>query len=251
MFLVGFFSTNTFNAPVTPIMETIIALHSHIMFYLVVITFFVLSVMSSIIHEFYYVSSNLYRPFGSDRVNQLLTSRIVHNTWLEIVWTLIPIYVLLLISAPSFALLYYAEEKTDPALTLKVVGHQWYWSYEYALDLNKDFISYDSYMKADADLEAGEPRLLSVDREVVLPVNVPVRILVTSADVIHSWALPAAGVKMDAIPGRLNQVNFYANKQGLFYGQCSELCGVNHGFMPIAVKLVTVDKFRTWLADLE
>jgi len=234
-----------FQNPITPIMETIIALHAHIMFYLVIITFFVLSVMFSIVNEFYLVS-NQKKAYSSYRVEQLQTSRVVHSTSLEVIWTLIPVYILCLISGPSFALLYFMEEKTDPALTLKVVGHQWYWSYEYAVG---DYLldSYDSYMKADDDLIKGDFRLLEVDRTVVLPVNVPVRILVTSADVIHSWALPSAGVKMDAVPGRLNQVNFYATRLGTFYGQCSELCGVNHGFMPISVKVVTIDKFKQWL----
>ena len=158
------------------------------------------------------------------------------------------------VAVPSFALLYAMEEKFVPAVTVKAVGHQWCWEYQYNLSVatpegyHEGSTQFDAYMVADTDLPVGAPRLLETDRVVALPVGRHVRLLTTSADVIHSWALPAAGVKMDAIPGRLNQVNLYFNRQGLFYGQCSELCGVNHGFMPITVKVLPYERFSVWAA---
>ena len=168
-----------------------------------------------------------------------------HNTLLEIIWTIIPAVILMVIAIPSFGLLYSMDEIIDPAITLKAIGHQWYWSYEYSdynVSTNKS-IAFDSYMIAEDDLQSGQLRLLEVDNRIVLPVKTHIRVIVTATDVIHSWAIPAFGVKIDAIPGRLNQVSMFIEREGVYYGQCSELCGVNHGFMPIVVEAVSIDDF--------
>ena len=237
----------TFQDPSTPIMEGIIDLHTYIMFYLIGIVAFVFVGIGLTIHEFYLQEGH--------PVERMLSAKVVHATTLELIWTVAPLGVLLAIAFPSFALLYAMEEKYTPDLTLKAVGHQWYWEYQYNLTLlggetpREATLQFDAYMTADADLQVGDLRLLETDRTVLLPVRKHIRLLTTSADVIHSWALPAAGVKMDAIPGRLNQVNLYFNRQGLFYGQCSELCGVNHGFMPIAVKVLPAERFLGWASQ--
>lgn len=237
----------TFQDPCTPVMEGIIDLHTYIMFYLVSIVVFVFVALGLTMDEFY------FRTEQRSRSVRLAAARVVHCTWLELFWTLAPLVILVVIAVPSFGLLYSMEEKFDVSLTLKAVGHQWYWEYQYALtdrDHGDLYFGFDSYMIADADVPFGGLRLLETDTTVLLPAYHRLRLLTTSADVIHSWALPAAGVKMDAIPGRLNQVNLFFNRPGLFYGQCSELCGVNHGFMPIAVKALDVVKFREWALRL-
>jgi len=240
-----------FQDPATPIMEGIIDLHHNIFFYLIVITALVLWMMRRIL-----VSYNLYWDFPTtashivDRKNYLLLNNIVHGTWLEIVWTLTPSIILMLIAIPSFALLYSIDELIDPAVTLKVVGHQWYWSYEYSdynEVLNENSINFDSYMVSTDDLNVGDLRLLEVDNTVVLPINTHVRVIVTATDVLHSWAIPSLGVKVDAVPGRLNQVSIFLKREGTFYGQCSEICGVNHAFMPIVIKGVKLEDYIDWL----
>ena len=175
----------------------------------------------------------------------------VHGTTMEIVWTLIPALLLVVIAVPSFALLYAVDEVVDPALTVKVVGHQWYWSYEYSDYGNGDEegMAFDSYLVPDDELDEGNLRLLEVDNRRVLPVDTHVRLMVTAADVLHSWAVPAFGVKRDACPGRLNQVALFVKRQGTFYGQCSEICGVNHGFRPMAVDVVSLEDFVTWVGQ--
>lgn len=169
-----------------------------------------------------------------------------NSSYVEIIWTVTPALVLIMIALPSFKLLYLMDEVMDPSVTLKAVGHQWYWSYEYA-----DYepaIKFDSYMKDSTDLEDGELRLLEVDNRVVLPSSSRVRVIVTSSDVLHSWAIPSLGVKADAIPGRLNQVSMILDREGIFYGQCSELCGVQHMGMPIAIEGVSEEKYIGWLS---
>jgi cytochrome c oxidase subunit II len=171
-------------------------------------------------------------------------SRNSHNTLLEVAWTVVPVLILLVIAIPSFRLLY-AQYDVPPAdLTIKATGHQWYWSYAYPDNGN---FSFDSLMVEDADLKPGQPRLLSVDNEVVVPVNKVVHVLLTSDDVIHDWAIPAFGLKMDAVKGRNTLVWFRANEPGVYYGQCSELCGARHAFMPIAVRVVSDQEFAAWL----
>jgi cytochrome c oxidase subunit 2 len=172
--------------------------------------------------------------------------QVLHGQVLEIVWTITPSFVLVGIAIPSFALLYSMDELVEPMVTLKVIGYQWYWSYEYINSKFED-LKFDSYMITEDSLQVGDRRLLEVDNKVWVPVDTPVRVIVTAADVLHCWALPALGVKMDCVPGRLNQTGFFAKQTGIFYGQCSELCGVNHGFMPICLKIVPDKLFNMWL----
>merc|ERR1712057_71483 len=180
-----------------------------------------------------------------------------HGTRLEIIWTITPALILMAVAVPSFALLYSVDEIIDPEMTLKAVGHQWYWSYEYSDHINEDgeFINFDSYMIPTEDLGAnsakkgGHLRLLEVDNRVVLPVETHIRVVITSADVLHCWAVPSLGVKLDACPGRLNQTSFFANREGVFYGQCSEICGKDHGSMPIVVEAVKLDEYLEWVSN--
>jgi cytochrome c oxidase subunit 2 len=179
-----------------------------------------------------------------------ISSPFTHSSVLEIVWTIIPAFLLLLIAIPSFALLYSLDELIEPSLTLKVIGHQWYWSYEYsdyASLEGGESLNFDSYMITTDDLVKGTFRLLEVDNRVLLPINSHIRILVTSADVLHSWAVPSFGIKVDACPGRLSQASLFLKREGVYYGQCSEICGVNHGFMPIVVKGVSTNDFISWI----
>ena len=179
-------------------------------------------------------------------VNKYKYKLLVEGTVIEIVWTTIPAVILVFIAFPSLRLLYLMDEIMEPAMTIKVVGHQWYWSYEYS-DYDVDSLEFDSYMIPTSDLEQGDNRLMEVDNCLVLPIQTHIRVLVTGADVIHSFAVPALGIKMDAVPGRLNQTNMFIKRSGLFYGQCSELCGTNHSFMPIVVRGVSLDKFINWI----
>ena len=218
-----------FQDPATPLMEGIINFHNDIMFILVGTGIFLMWLISRCL--------SLYN--------------ITHATSVEIVWTIVPAIVLMVIAFPTCALLYSMDEILDPAVTLKVVGHQWYWSYEYSdytqLTEDNSGINFDSYMIAEDDLGKGLLRLLEVDNRVVLPVNTHIRVLITAADVLHSWAVPSFGIKVDACPGRLNQTTLFIKKTGFFYGQCSELCGTNHGFMPICVEAVELEIYASWL----
>lgn len=172
-------------------------------------------------------------------------SRTSHNTLIEVVWTVVPILILVAIAVPSFRLLYFQRVIPEAALTLKATGNQWYWSYEYP---DHEGVSFDSLLVEEEDLKPGQPRLLAVDNEVVVPVGQVVRLVVTASDVIHNWAIPAFGTKIDGIPGRLNEAWFKAERTGVYYGQCSELCGVRHAFMPIAVRVVEQADFDAWVA---
>ena len=172
-------------------------------------------------------------------------SKTSHNTVIEIVWTLVPVLILLVIAVPSIRLLANQYHQPKPDLTIKVIGNQWYWTYQYPD--NGDFELVSNMLPEAEDKKRGEPRLLGVDERVVVPVNAVVKVIVTSNDVIHSWAVPAFWTKMDAVPGRLNETWFKADREGLYYGQCSELCGARHGFMPIAVEVVSKDKFAEWV----
>ena len=175
-----------------------------------------------------------------------------HNSILEIIWTLIPAVILIIIAVPSFGLLYSLDELIEPQLTLKIVGHQWYWSYEfadYSILNGSSTLNFDSYMTNQEDLTTGSFRLLETDNRVFLPIKTHVRLLITSADVLHSWCIPSFGVKMDACPGRLSQVSLFIKRPGVFYGQCSEICGINHGFMPIVVQTVSPNLFTSWITN--
>ena len=171
-------------------------------------------------------------------------SRRTHNVTVEILWTLIPCLILIVMAVPSFKILYKQDTIPKADLTIKAVGYQWYWGYEYP-DEN---IIFDSYMIEEKDLKADQPRLLAVDNEVVVPVNKVVKVLITANDVLHAWALPSFGVKRDAVPGRINETWFKAEKEGTYYGQCSELCGIKHAFMPITVKVVSEEDYQEWLS---
>ena len=229
----------TFQDPATPIMEGIINFHNHIMTFLTVIVVFVAWLMFRAIVLF------------EEKANPTPV-KFTHSTPLEVVWTIVPAIVLLFIAIPSFALLYSMDELIDPTITLKAVGHQWYWSYEfsdYATLEGGESLNYDSYMIPEDDLTGGNLRLLEVDNRVVLPVQTHIRVLITSADVLHSWAVPSFGVKVDACPGRLNQTSVFIKREGTYFGQCSEICGVNHGFMPIVVEAVSLNNYVTWIAN--
>lgn len=172
-------------------------------------------------------------------------SRTSHHTVLEVAWTVVPVIILIVIAVPSFKLLYAAERIPQADMTVKVTGHQWYWDYEYP---DHGGFTFSSYMIPEADLKPGQRRLLEVDNRVVVPVNATVRVLVTAGDVIHSWAIPSFGVKKDGVPGRINETWFKAEREGVYYGQCSEICGTNHGYMPIAVEAVSKEAFDAWVA---
>lgn len=233
-----------FQIPASPVMEGIVNFHHDLFFFLFSICCFVV-----------YLIVRSIMLFNSEKLEKPII--VVHAPVLEIIWTLIPALILIFVAIPSFSLLYSMDELIEPLLTIKVIGHQWYWSYEF-LDPNILFklyyetigapeeftplqvtCNFDSYMLTDdvaaADRPKNSPRLLDVDNRVYLPVETNIRVLVTAADVLHAWTVPALGVKLDACPGRLNQTSLYIKRPGVFFGQCSELCGVNHGFMPIAV----------------
>lgn len=199
-----------FQDSATPIHEAIVSLHDSIMFYLIVITVLVVWMLSSTI-----------LTFGSKRITHLHST---HGTVIELLWTITPALVLLAIALPSFRLLYLLDEVVLPGLTIKAVGHQWYWSYEYSdyITSEGDVVEYDSYLVPESDLELGELRLLQVDSPLVLPVDTSVRVIVTATDVIHDFAVPSLGLKLDAVPGRLNQASLIGQRTGTFYGQCSE-----------------------------
>ncbi len=228
-----------FQDSASPVMEGIVDFHNYVMIYIVFI----------IISTFWMLSSILIEYNKHTRV--ISHKYLTHGTTIEIIWTITPAIILVFIAFPSFKLIYLMDEVVDPAITLKVIGHQWYWSYEYSdyADQDGTTINFDSYMIPTADLEVGQFRLLEVDEKVVVPANTHVRVIITSADVIHSWAVPSLGVKLDAVPGRLNQTGFLANRSGIFYGQCSEICGANHAFMPIVVEAVSLDEYCLYINE--
>jgi len=175
-------------------------------------------------------------------------SKLTHHTGLEIAWTLVPVLILVIIAIPSFRLLTHQVEIPPAKITIKVTGNQWYWSYKYPEDQGGGF-GFDQVMKPEAELQPGDVRLLSVDNEAVVPVNEVVKLQITASDVIHSFTIPAFSVRMDAVPGRLNETWFKADKEGVYYGQCSKICGKDHAFMPVAIRVVSWDKYVEWLAD--
>ena len=215
----------------------IVELHNTIFLYLVVICVSVFWVIGSIM---YYFNNN-----NSPIVHKYLN----HGTLIELIWTITPALILIAIAFPSFRLLYLLDEVISPTVTIKVVGHQWYWSYEYSdyINVSGESIEFDSYMIPDSDLELGQFRLLDVDNKVVVPTDTHIRLIVTGADVIHSFAVPSLGLKIDAVPGILNQTSILAERTGTFYGQCSEICGVYHGFMPIAIEAVSIQDYLAWI----
>jgi cytochrome c oxidase subunit 2 len=216
----------------SPVMADIIGFHTFVLWIVTAIMIFVLALLVIIIFRF------------NARANPT-PSRTTHNTLLEVAWTIVPVIILVLIAIPSFRLLFTELDVPTPDLTIKATGKQWYWSYAYPDNGNFEF---DSLIVAEKDLKADQPRLLTVDNEMVVPVNKVVHVLVTGADVIHSFAVPSFGIKIDAVPGRVNDTWFKATVQGTFHGQCSELCGKNHAFMPITVRVTDDKGFATWAA---
>ena len=225
--------------PASFVLEAVIYFHNFLFVFLTVIGITVCYLLWYII-----------KTYNSDVYSYNNVIKFSHSSILEIVWTVIPAILLLWLAIPSFNLLYSLDEIIDPALTLKIVGHQWYWSYEYsdyALLESSDSLNFDSYMVSSKDLTKGSFRLLEVDNRVILPIQTHIRLLVTAADVLHCWAVPSFGVKIDACPGRLSQVSLFLKRIGVYYGQCSEICGVNHGFMPIVVQGVSSTNFIKWI----
>lgn len=230
----------SFQDPASPIMYEIVNFHHYVMVYL-----------SFILVAVAYVIGETMRAFAKS--NRFISHKyLIHGTVLEIVWTITPAFILVLIAYPSFKLIYLIDEVIDAAITIKVVGHQWYWSYEYSdyADQEGKNIQFDSYLIPESDLELGDLRLLEVDNQLVVPANTHIRCILTAADVIHCWAIPSLGVKLDCIPGRLNQTSFLADREGTFYGQCSEICGANHSSMPIVVKAVNLDHYCAHIQSL-
>jgi heme/copper-type cytochrome/quinol oxidase subunit 2 len=223
----------------TPQMEALEELHDNILFYLAIILFGVGWIILSIIRTYTYKNSPISRK------------HVRHGTLIELIWTITPAIILILIAFPSFKLLYLMDEITDPAMVVIAEGHQWYWSYQYPdfLTSDNDTIEFDSYLVPESDLEEGNLRMLEVDNRVILPELTHVRFIVTAADVIHSFACPALGIKCDAYPGRLNQMSILVNREGTFYGQCSEICGILHSSMPIVIESVSIEKFLAWLEE--
>ena len=230
--------------PATPIMESMLSFHNYLMMFLLAIGVFVSWMIVIVFYLFDEKTSPKAQKFS-------------HDSLLETFWTIVPAIILLFISIPSFALLYSLDELINPLITLKIIGHQWYWSYEYSdyflgnvespQDENLEGrLNFDSYMIATSDLTRGALRLLEVDNRSVLPISTHIRLIVTAADVLHSWAVPSFGIKIDACPGRLSQGSLFIKREGVYYGQCSEICGVNHGFMPIVVRGVLADNFAVW-----
>ena len=228
-----------FQDSATPQMEGLVELHDNILFYLVIILFGVGWLLVSIVKNYTNTESPISHKYLS------------HGTLIELIWTITPALILILIAFPSFKLLYLMDEVSDPAMAVLAEGHQWYWSYQYPDFLNSDdeFIEFDSYLVPESDLEDGALRMLEVDNRLIIPELTHVRFIVTGADVIHSFACPALGIKCDAYPGRLNQVSVMINREGTFYGQCSEICGILHSSMPIVIESVSIEKFVSWLQE--
>nr|BAI77199.1 cytochrome c oxidase subunit II [Chaenophryne melanorhabdus] len=218
-----------FQDAASPVMEELVHFHDHALMIVFLISTLVLYIIVAT------VSTKLTNKY------------ILDSQEIEIIWTVLPALILVLIALPSLRILYLMDEINNPHLTVKAIGHQWYWSYEYT---DYEALEFDSYMVPTQDLTPGQFRLLEADHRMVVPVDSPVRVLVTAEDVLHSWAVPALGVKMDAVPGRLNQTTFVVSRPGVFYGQCSEICGANHSFMPIVVEAVPLEHFEDWSSTI-
>nr|YP_010507346.1 cytochrome c oxidase subunit II [Amphionides reynaudii]UXG18825.1 cytochrome c oxidase subunit 2 [Amphionides reynaudii] len=217
-----------FQDSASPLMEQLTFFHDHAMLVLILITTLVGYMLMSL--------------FSNKLTNRFL----LEGQTIEIIWTVMPALILIFIALPSLRLLYLLDEVNTPSVTLKAIGHQWYWSYEYSDFLQVEF---DSYMIPTNELDNSSFRLLDVDNRTVVPMNTQIRVLVSAADVIHSWTVPSLGVKADAVPGRLNQISFTVTRPGLFFGQCSEICGANHSFMPIVVESTSIKSFLNWISS--
>ena len=224
-----------FQTALSPSMERIVDFNLMVTIIIIVISAFVFGLMAWIVVRY-------------NKKRNPTPSKTTHNTMLEVAWTVVPVIILLVIAVPSFRLLYFTDRVEEADMTLKAIGHQWYWSYEYPD--HGDF-TFDAIMLEDDELAEGQPRLLATDTAVVLPVGAKIRLLTTADDVIHSWAIPALGVKMDSVPGRVNETWFQINREGMYYGQCSELCGTLHGFMPIMIEAVSQEEFDAWVVTAQ
>nr|CAE48132.1 cytochrome oxidase subunit II [Neoceratodus forsteri] len=218
-----------FQDAASPVMEELLHFHDHTLMIVFLISTLVLYIIMAM------VSTKLTNKY------------ILDSQEIEIVWTILPAVILIMIALPSLRILYLMDEINDPHLTVKSMGHQWYWSYEYT---DYEDIGFDSYMIPTQNLSSGQFRLLETDHRMVVPTESPIRVLVSADDVLHAWTVPALGVKMDAVPGRLNQASFVTSRPGVFYGQCSEICGANHSFMPIVVEAVPLQHFETWSSSM-
>jgi len=212
-----------------PIIEQMIFFHDHSIIILTVITVIILYIITSI------------------SINTLSNRFLLEGQDIETLWTILPVFLLVFIAIPSLRLLYLIEESFEPAIRIKIIGHQWYWSYEYS-DFN---LRFDSFIIPQTDIELSSFRLLDVDTRLVIPFNINIRLLVTAADVIHAWSIPSLGIKVDAIPGRLNQLSSISTRPGVFYGQCSEICGANHRFMPISLEITSINNFINWINNIK
>nr|ATY48733.1 cytochrome c oxidase subunit II [Gynaephora aureata] len=210
----------------SPLMEQIIFFHDHTLIILIMITILISYLMVNLLF------------------NKFTNRFLLESQMIELIWTILPTITLIFIALPSLRLLYLLNELNNPLITLKSIGHQWYWSYQYSDFSN---IEFDSYMIQPNNMKLNNFRLLDVDNRIILPMNNQIRIMVTATDVIHSWTIPSLGVKIDANPGRLNQTNFFINRPGIFYGQCSEICGTNHSFMPIMIESISIINFINWI----
>jgi len=222
-----------FQPSATPVKERLSAFHDELLIIITLITVFVLSLLVYVIWRF------------NERRNPV-PSRTSHNTVIEMLWTVVPVLILVIIAIPSFKLMYYMDRVPNSEMTIKVTGHQWYWSYEYP---DQGGLAFDSNVIPDAELKPGQKRLLDVDNPLVVPADTVIRVLVTGTDVIHSWFIPSFGVQEYAIVGRLNESWMKIEHEGTYYGQCNQICGINHAFMPIKVEAVSKDSFQRWLVD--
>nr|QYK19309.1 cytochrome c oxidase subunit II [Macromia manchurica] len=218
-----------FQDSASPMMEQMSYFHDHTLMVLLIITILVAYIM------------------GAMFFNKDINRNLLDGQKIETAWTVLPVFVLIIIAMPSLRLLYLLDEVNEPSITLKTIGHQWYWSYEYS-----DFkhIEFDSYMIPYDEMNENGLRLLEVDNRTTVPMETQVRVLITAADVLHSWAVPSLGVKVDATPGRLNQTSFFINRPGIFFGQCSEICGANHSFMPIMIESISISSFISWIQKM-
>nr|YP_097157.1 cytochrome c oxidase subunit II [Desmognathus wrighti]AAU20594.1 cytochrome c oxidase subunit II [Desmognathus wrighti] len=219
-----------FQDAASPIMEELLYFHDHAMMAVFLISTLVLYIITAML------------------TTKLTNTNAMDAQEIEMVWTIMPAIILIVIALPSLRILYLMDEINDPCLTVKAIGHQWYWTYEF---MNYNCLTFDSYMCPTQDLLPGEFRLLEVDNRLVIPMKSPIRMLISADDVLHSWAIPSLGIKTDAIPGRLNQTTFTASRPGVFFGQCSEICGANHSFMPIAVEATSLSNFYLWASHVE
>nr|QDX07543.1 cytochrome c oxidase subunit II [Callopanchax toddi] len=218
-----------FQDAASPVMEELIHFHDHALMIVFLVSTLVLYIIVAMV------------------TTKMTNKYILDSQEIEVIWTLLPAIILIMIALPSLRILYLMDEVNDPHLTVKSVGHQWYWSYEYT---DYEDLVFDSYMVPTKDLTPGQFRLLEADHRMVIPIQTPVRVLVSADDVLHSWAVPGLGVKMDAVPGRLNQTAFITSRPGVYYGQCSEICGANHSFMPIVTEAVLLEHFENWSSTM-